>query len=80
MTELLSAIVGVIVGVPVGLYLYHYALGQAGWLGRIAARKAEKKLKKIGLTIVAGGEKQEVTGDEPGHRSNLRYGEFRRKE
>lgn len=69
--------IGLVAGIGLGLWLYHYALGRAGWLGRLAARKAESKLRKLGKELVEGKPSNCVP---PGRKSNLRYGNDRRKE
>ena len=42
---IISSICFLVGGVFIGFYIYHKALGSAGFLGKLAAKKAENKLK-----------------------------------
>lgn len=73
-------LIGLVVGVGLGLWLYHYALGRAGFLGRLAARQAEKKLAKLGKNLV-DLETENNDPNLPGRRSKNRldkYGDERK--
>lgn len=69
----LIALFALICGIGIGIGLYHYALGSAGWLGRKAAGQAEKQLKKIGKGILG------IEDPVPGKQSRIRYGKYKNK-
>lgn len=56
-----------------GFWLYHYALGKAGFLGKLAAKKAENKLKDV----FDLPERENDDPNLPGRKSRLHYGKFK---
>ena len=43
--------IGIVIGTILGMLLYHWVLGTAGFFGRLVQGKVEKRIKKIGLNL-----------------------------
>lgn len=60
---MIEFIVGIVIGVVLGMMLYHWVLGTAGWAGRFVQGKVNKRLTKIGRDIgIIGEAKKPKTG------------------